>query len=159
MYVIRYSVSRDSTAIPQERAGKDTPGRNWIHTRNSIATKPRMPQSSTTSSFNKHQTTDCTFNLLNYLVTTTTNDFQNVLQLPYTLRLLLKLSLKTAFLNDHFQSHWIGRRGPVSWPPRSPGLNSLDYYLWGYMKSLVYEQISRTRDELIDRIDCRCIHS
>ncbi|GBM96214.1 hypothetical protein AVEN_236544-1 [Araneus ventricosus] len=25
------------------------------------------------------------------------------------------------------------------WPARSPDLNCLDYFLWGYVKSLVYE--------------------
>ena len=25
-----------------------------------------------------------------------------------------------------------------SWPPRSPDLNPLDFYLWGHLKALVY---------------------
>jgi hypothetical protein len=31
----------------------------------------------------------------------------------------------------------IGRGGPTAWPPRSPDLNSLDFYLWGHLKTLV----------------------
>ncbi|GFV11320.1 uncharacterized protein TNCV_3724091 [Trichonephila clavipes] len=34
---------------------------------------------------------------------------------------------------------WIGRGGPVHWPPRSPDLSCLDYFFWWQMKSLVYE--------------------
>ena len=31
---------------------------------------------------------------------------------------------------DHTYPHqWIGRGGPVSWPPRSPDLNSSDFFL------------------------------
>ncbi|GBN84289.1 hypothetical protein AVEN_237043-1 [Araneus ventricosus] len=33
----------------------------------------------------------------------------------------------------------IGRGGPVLWPPRSPDLTCLDYFLWWYVKSMVYE--------------------
>ncbi|KAJ4441045.1 hypothetical protein ANN_10894 [Periplaneta americana] len=29
--------------------------------------------------------------------------------------------------------------GPIPWPPHSPDLNTLDYYLWGNLKALVYE--------------------
>ena len=43
------------------------------------------------------------------------------------------------YLNESFSNRWLGRGGPVAWPPRSPGLTPLDYYLWGHMKTLVYE--------------------
>ena len=42
-------------------------------------------------------------------------------------------------LNKSFSNRWLGRGGPVAWPPRSPDLTPLDYYLWGHMKTLVYE--------------------
>ena len=42
-------------------------------------------------------------------------------------------------LNELFPNRWLGRGGPVAWPPRSPDLTPLDYYLWGHMKTLVYE--------------------
>ncbi|GFW80994.1 uncharacterized protein TNCV_4803621 [Trichonephila clavipes] len=32
----------------------------------------------------------------------------------------------------------ISRFEPVNWPPRSCDLTPLDYFLWGYVKSLVY---------------------
>lgn len=31
-------------------------------------------------------------------------------------------------LNDSFPGRWIGRGGPRRWPPRSPGLNKLDFF-------------------------------
>jgi len=58
----------------------------------------------------------------------------------------------TAFLNNSYHDRWIGRGGPVSWPPRSPDLTPLDYFLWGHMKSMVYAKQSHNRDELINRI-------
>jgi hypothetical protein len=42
------------------------------------------------------------------------------------------------YLNQKFPSKWIGRGGSVAWPPHSPDLNSLDFYLWGHLKWLVY---------------------
>jgi hypothetical protein len=56
------------------------------------------------------------------------------------------------YLNNNFANRWIGRGGPVIWPPRSPDLTPLDYYLWGHMKSLVYSNKPQTRDELIQNI-------
>jgi len=42
-------------------------------------------------------------------------------------------------LNKLFPNRWLGRGGPVAWPPRSPDLTPLDYCLWGHMKTLVNE--------------------
>jgi hypothetical protein len=36
------------------------------------------------------------------------------------------------------------------WPPRSPDLSTCDFYLWGYLKGRVYEQIPRNVEELRD---------
>jgi hypothetical protein len=41
------------------------------------------------------------------------------------------------YLNNWFPRRWIGRRGPIKWPARSPDLTPLDYFLWGYLKSKV----------------------
>ncbi|GFW00481.1 putative transposable element [Trichonephila clavipes] len=41
-------------------------------------------------------------------------------------------------LKDTFGVRLISRFGPVNWPPRSCDLTPLDYFLWGYVKSLVY---------------------
>ncbi|GFX28172.1 uncharacterized protein TNCV_424991 [Trichonephila clavipes] len=41
-------------------------------------------------------------------------------------------------LKDTFGDRLISRFGPLNWPPRSCDLTPLDYFLWGYVKSLVY---------------------
>lgn len=45
----------------------------------------------------------------------------------------------TAFLNNAFGNNWIGLRGPYKWPARSPELNTLDFFYWGYMKENVFK--------------------
>lgn len=52
-------------------------------------------------------------------------------------------------LNLSYMDRWIGSKGPISWPPRSPALNPFDYYLWGRLKELVYEVKINSREELI----------
>ncbi|GFX99660.1 putative DD41D transposase [Trichonephila clavipes] len=53
-------------------------------------------------------------------------------------------------LKDTFGDHLISRFGPVKWPPRSCDLTPLDYFLWGYVKSLVYADKPQTLDHLED---------
>ena len=38
------------------------------------------------------------------------------------------------FLDEIFPQLWIGRRGPVEWPARSPDLTPSDFWPWGYVK-------------------------
>ncbi|GFX60914.1 putative transposable element [Trichonephila clavipes] len=55
-------------------------------------------------------------------------------------------------LKDTFGDSLISRFGPVNWPPRSCDLTLLDYFLWGYVKSLVYADKPQTLDDLEDHI-------
>ncbi|GFX00130.1 DUF4817 domain-containing protein [Trichonephila clavipes] len=55
-------------------------------------------------------------------------------------------------LKDTFVDRLISRFGPVNWPPRSCDLTPLDYFLWGYVKSLVYADKPQTLDHLEDNI-------
>ncbi|GFU76197.1 uncharacterized protein TNCV_3025391 [Trichonephila clavipes] len=55
-------------------------------------------------------------------------------------------------LKDTFGVHLISRFGPVNWPPRSCDLTPLDYFLWGYVKSLVYADKPKMLDHLEDNI-------
>ena len=55
-------------------------------------------------------------------------------------------------LNNCFPYSWIGRGGPIPWPPRSPDLTPLDFYVWGRAKELVYAEEVPTREVLINRI-------
>jgi hypothetical protein len=34
-------------------------------------------------------------------------------------------------------NHWLGRDGPLAWPPPSPDIIPLDFFLWGYVKNTV----------------------
>ena len=56
------------------------------------------------------------------------------------------------YLDQVFPNRWIGRRGSKEWPARSPDLNPLDFFLWGYLKSSVYKDRPNNIDELKDRI-------
>jgi len=58
----------------------------------------------------------------------------------------------TDVLNERFPDAWIGRVGPIPWPPRSPDLSSLDFFLWGYIKNIVYAEKIRNIQHLQDRI-------
>lgn len=43
-------------------------------------------------------------------------------------------------LRQHFtDARVISRAFPMNWPPRSPDLNPCDFWLWGYLKSIVYQ--------------------
>ncbi|GFV03324.1 uncharacterized protein TNCV_4019211 [Trichonephila clavipes] len=55
-------------------------------------------------------------------------------------------------VKDTFADRLISRFGPVNWPPRSCDLTPLDYFLWGYVKSLVYADKPQTLDHLEDNI-------
>ncbi|GFT47523.1 transposable element Tc3 transposase [Trichonephila clavipes] len=55
-------------------------------------------------------------------------------------------------LKDTLGDRLILRFEPVNWPPRSCDLTPLDYFLWGYVKSLVYVDKPQTLDHLEDSI-------
>ncbi|GFW88145.1 DUF4817 domain-containing protein [Trichonephila clavipes] len=55
-------------------------------------------------------------------------------------------------LKDTFGDRLISRFGPVNWPPISCDLTQLDYFLWSYVKSLVYADEPQTLDHFEDNI-------
>ncbi|GFV73580.1 uncharacterized protein TNCV_1269601 [Trichonephila clavipes] len=55
-------------------------------------------------------------------------------------------------LKDTFGDRLISRFGPVNWPPRSCDSTPLDYFLWDYVKSLVYADKPQMLDHLEDNI-------
>lgn len=57
-----------------------------------------------------------------------------------------------AELDNIYGNRWIGRGGPVQWPPRSPDLTKLDFFLWGYVKNLVFEERPTTQENMRQRI-------
>ena len=62
------------------------------------------------------------------------------------------------YLNESFPNRWLRRFGPLTWPPGSPDLTPLDYYLWGQMKTLVHETKVDSRTALSDRIFAAAEH-
>ncbi|KAJ8912836.1 hypothetical protein NQ315_012937 [Exocentrus adspersus] len=38
--------------------------------------------------------------------------------------------------------------GPTAWPPRSPDLTPMDYFLWGTVKSDVYSYAATTQEDM-----------
>ena len=63
---------------------------------------------------------------------------------PYTANMVLEC------LGDHLSTKFIDKK---KWPPRSPDLNPCDFYLWGYLKSVVYNPLPKTLDELKENIE------
>jgi transposase len=58
-----------------------------------------------------------------------------------------------SWLNEKFKNRWIGRSSPnMPWPARSPDLTPMDFFLWGYIKSLVYTSSIASLDMLKARI-------
>lgn len=60
-------------------------------------------------------------------------------------------------LNRRFSEKWIGRCGRgdaclIAWPPRSPDLNPIDFFVWGYYKDLVYSRECRNLVELTRKL-------
>lgn len=57
------------------------------------------------------------------------------------------------YLDTRFPQ-WIGRGSSrVAWPPRSPDLTPLDFFLWGYIKNIVYAVQCDTVDQMKVRIE------
>ena len=55
-------------------------------------------------------------------------------------------------INEIFEEKWIGRGGPVDWPPRSPDLTSPYYFLWGFVKERVMAEAPTTPIDVKERI-------
>lgn len=54
---------------------------------------------------------------------------------------------------DATYATWIGTHGPIAWPPRSPDLNPLDFFLWGTLKQKIYGDGSNTLESLQNKIE------
>jgi len=60
------------------------------------------------------------------------------------------------WLNERFPGKWIGRRGAIEWPARSPDLTPLDFFLWGHLKTQVYKTPPESIQDLKNRITLEC---
>ncbi|GBN14053.1 hypothetical protein AVEN_109132-1 [Araneus ventricosus] len=68
-----------------------------------------------------------------------------------------KVSSVQQYIRDTFQQQVIGYGCCIEWPLRSPDLNPLDFFLWGYIKERVYATPSPTLHELRNRITDACV--
>lgn len=55
-------------------------------------------------------------------------------------------------LDEIFPNRGIGRGGPIQWPPRSPDLTIMDFFMWSWIKSRVYAERIIDVDHLRNRI-------
>lgn len=60
------------------------------------------------------------------------------------------------YLRETFNRRWIGTHGPVQWPPRSPDITPLDFFLWGHLKTVVYKNPPLNLDDLKNKINLAC---
>ncbi len=49
------------------------------------------------------------------------------------------------WLKSKFSKKFVDKK---MWPPRSPDLNPCNFYLWGHLKSVVYNPLPKTLDDL-----------
>ena len=61
-----------------------------------------------------------------------------------------------AWLDQHLPNRWIGRRGHIEWPARSPDLAPCDYFLWGHLRQLVYRTQPSNIPHLRELITAAC---
>jgi hypothetical protein len=52
------------------------------------------------------------------------------------------------FLDRNFPHHWIGRGGPIPWPPRSPDFTRLDSFFSVFVQHAVYREEVQNVNEL-----------
>lgn len=58
-----------------------------------------------------------------------------------------------SWLNEHLPQRWMGRGSSnMPWPPRSPDITPCDFFLWGFVKSKVYDTQPANIPELKKRI-------
>ena len=55
-------------------------------------------------------------------------------------------------LRNIFGERIISKNSDFAWPPRSPDLTAPDYFLWGYLKGLVYVNKPQTIQQLKQNI-------
>jgi len=60
------------------------------------------------------------------------------------------------YLNQTFGHKWMGKYGPIQWPPRSLDVTSLDYFLRGYLKTVVYANPPINLEDFKNKIIIAC---
>lgn len=55
-------------------------------------------------------------------------------------------------IRGRFGERVISLGARIEWPPRSPDLNPLDFFLWGHLKSIIYKNPIRDLEHLHEKI-------
>ena len=55
-----------------------------------------------------------------------------------------------AILNKELPHKWIGRRGVIEWPTRSPDLSVCDFFLWGYLRERMFVSLEKISKQLMN---------
>ena len=71
-------------------------------------------------------------------------------------------SLQTARLKQLLRHHFgderiISTQFPTVWPPKSPDLNPCDFWLWEYLKSMVYRDPIPSLFDLKESLEHECV--
>ena len=69
-----------------------------------------------------------------------------------------KSRISMNFLRQAFPGRLISLRGDLNWPARSPDLAPCDFFLWGYLKSQVYNNRPRTLEDLQNNIRTQIVN-
>lgn len=56
------------------------------------------------------------------------------------------------YVHNLFYDQWIANNGPHLWPPRSPDLTVLDFFIWGTVKNNVYNTALTTLEDCMQRV-------
>lgn len=56
------------------------------------------------------------------------------------------------YLTNTYDDRWMGNNGPFKWPARSPDLNPLDFFLWGYIKNQIYSNEWENKEIMKNRV-------
>ena len=66
-------------------------------------------------------------------------------------------------LRQKFEDRVVSLHNDVEWPPRSPDLTPLDFFLWGYLKQKVFitppANLPELRMRIVNEVNDLCHHS
>ena len=60
------------------------------------------------------------------------------------------------WLHSKFAARIISRRSAIPWPPQSPDLNPLDYWLWGHMGKMIFDANPKIVPNLMQTVENAC---
>ena len=79
-------------------------------------------------------------------------DWEIIRKTRYSSRMVLPLPHNVdsviQYLSRKFPNGQIGKDGSMSWPTHSPNLSPCDYFLWGYLKDILYRNSQSSLEEL-----------